>query len=68
MYCRETKKVTPVLGGFDSRNYQSERIWAAAPDGVKVPISLVYRTGLVKLDGSDPLLLDGCALICRGSL
>ncbi|CAL5221645.1 g3872 [Coccomyxa viridis] len=55
---RETKKVQPVLGGFSSSNYKTERLWARAPDGVKVPVSLVYRKGAAKLDGSDPLLLD----------
>ena len=52
------KKVTPVLGGFDSKNYKSEREWASAEDGTKVPISIVYRKDVVKLDGSDPMLLD----------
>lgn len=47
-----------VLGGFDSANYQAERIYAAAPDGVRVPISLVYRKGFRK-DGTHPLLLYG---------
>jgi oligopeptidase B len=47
-----------VPGGFDSANYVSERIYAAAKDGVKVPVSLVYRKG-VKKDGTAPLLLDG---------
>jgi hypothetical protein len=143
---RVTKKVTPVLGGFSPSDYTTERLWAAAPDGVKarrrcamlegkrhalagfwtvqqgfnnaslpgwyqsawahvagampcgmhgkgalscaaplrtagsgsttrrhcntrcwcpprpppqVPISLVYRNGLVKLDGSAPMLLSG---------
>ena len=56
--CRETKKVQPVLGGFSSANYRTERLWASAPDGVRVPISLVYRKGAARLDGSDPLLLD----------
>jgi len=56
--CRETKKVQPVLGGFSSSNYKTERIWAHASDGAKVPISLVYRKGAAKLDGTDPLLLD----------
>lgn len=51
------RKVQPVIG-FDSSKYKSERIWATASDGVKVPISLVYRTDLVKLDGTDPFLLD----------
>ena len=48
----------PVLGGFSSANYKTERLWASAPDGVKVPISLVYCKGVARLDGSDPLLLD----------
>ncbi|KAK9810609.1 hypothetical protein WJX73_004170 [Symbiochloris irregularis] len=56
---RETKKVQPVLGGFDSNNYKTERRWAKASDGTGIPYSLVYRQGLVKLDGSDPLLLNG---------
>ncbi len=40
---RATKKVTPVLGGFDKSKYTTLRLWATAKDGVKVPISLVYR-------------------------
>ncbi len=39
----ELKKEQEVPGGFDRRLYGSERIEATAPDGVKVPISLVYR-------------------------
>ena len=48
-----------MLGGFDAANYGTERLWATAPDGVRVPVSLVYRRDKAKLDGSDPLLLDG---------
>ena len=51
-------KEQPVLGGFDRANYSSERLFATAKDGVKVPISLVYRKGL-KRDGSSPMLLTG---------
>ncbi|MCA9946786.1 MAG: S9 family peptidase, partial [Anaerolineales bacterium] len=51
-------KQLPVLGGYDPANYQSERTFATAPDGTKVPISLVYRKGLKK-DGSNPCLLYG---------
>jgi oligopeptidase B len=47
-----------VPGGFDSANYVSERIYATAKDGVKVPVSLVYRKG-TKKDGTAPLLLSG---------
>ncbi|WP_406600948.1 S9 family peptidase [Mangrovimonas aestuarii] len=54
---KDVKKEQEVLGGkFDKNNYTSERIWATAADGVKVPISLVYRKG-VKLDGTAPLFL-----------
>lgn len=56
---RATKKVTPVLGGFSKDDYETRRMWALAPDGVKVPVSVVWRKGLAKLDGTDPLLLDG---------
>ncbi len=51
-------KQLPVLGGYDPDNYQSERTFATAPDGTKVPISLVYRKGLER-DGSNPCLLYG---------
>lgn len=53
---RTLLKQTEVPGGFDPANYLSERIEAVAPDGVKVPISLVYKKGLKK-DGSAPILL-----------
>lgn len=55
---RTLLKATKVPGGFDKANYTSERVEATAPDGVKVPISLVYRNGLVK-DGKAPLFLTG---------
>ncbi|TPN88648.1 S9 family peptidase [Aquimarina algicola] len=53
------KKEQEVLGGkFDKSNYVSERVWATAEDGVKVPISLVYRKDLKK-DTGNPLLQYG---------
>ena len=51
-------KQQEVPGGFDRANYKSERVFATASDGTKVPMSIVYRNG-VKLDGSAPLLLYG---------
>ena len=51
-------KQTEVPGGFDKANYKSERVFATASDGTKIPMSMVYRRG-VKLDGSAPLLLYG---------
>ena len=51
-------KQQEVPGGFDRKNYKSERAFATASDGTKIPLSIVYRNG-VKLDGSAPLLLYG---------
>ena len=51
-------KQTEVPGGFDRKNYQSERVFATASDGTKIPMSMVYKKG-VKMDGSAPLLLYG---------
>jgi oligopeptidase B len=48
-------KQTEVPGGYDATKYQSERVWATAKDGVKVPVSIVYRKDLKKADGSNPL-------------
>ncbi len=45
-----------VLGGYDPAQYASERLWATARDGVKVPISIVYKKGF-KRDGHGPLFL-----------
>ncbi|HEV2967407.1 MAG TPA: S9 family peptidase [Candidatus Dormibacteraeota bacterium] len=55
---RTVVKEQPVRGGYDRADYVTERLWATAPDGVRVPISLVYRRGL-KRDGSSPALLNG---------
>ncbi len=53
---KEIKKEQEVLGGkFNKENYRSERIWATARDGAKVPISLIYHKD-TKLDGDSPLL------------
>ncbi|MCH8956437.1 S9 family peptidase [candidate division KSB1 bacterium] len=51
-------KQDEVLGDFSSENYVTERFYATAHDGAKVPISIVYRKG-IKMDGSNPLLLYG---------
>jgi oligopeptidase B len=47
-----------VLGGFDPQRYVSERIWATARDGARVPISIVYPKGFTR-DGKTPLWLYG---------
>lgn len=35
----------PVLGGYDPDDYEEHRLWATAPDGERVPISIVARRG-----------------------
>jgi oligopeptidase B len=51
-------KQDEVVGGFDSSAYRTERLWATARDGTRVPISIVYPRELQR-DGSSPLLLYG---------
>ena len=56
---KKVLKETEVLGGkFNKDNYESERLWATADDGKKVPISIVYKKG-IKKDGNNPLLIYG---------
>jgi oligopeptidase B len=49
-------KQAEVLGGFDKNNYVTDRLFATAKDGTKVPISIVYHKTFKK-DGNAPLLL-----------
>ena len=49
-------KQQPVLGGYDQKQYESERVYATAADGTKVPVSIVYKKGF-KRDGSQPVHL-----------
>ncbi|MGB0914690.1 MAG: S9 family peptidase [Crocinitomicaceae bacterium] len=54
---QELKKQAEVMDdNFSPDNYNSERMFAEVRDGVKVPISLVYKKGMKK-DGKAPLLL-----------
>jgi oligopeptidase B len=50
-------KQQEVVGGYDSAEFHSERIWAKAPDGALVPISLVYKKAHFSKNGKNPLLL-----------
>lgn len=54
---RRTLKQQPVIG-YDPDQYTTERVWVTARDGVKVPVSLVYRNGFQK-DGTAALLQYG---------
>ena len=55
---RKRLKVKEVPGGYKPDDYVTERVFATAKDGTRVPISLIYRKGL-KLDGTAPCLLYG---------
>lgn len=50
---RRVLKVAPVPG-YDPAKYTTERLWAPARDGTKIPVSIVYAKG-VKRDGTAPL-------------
>ncbi len=54
---RKLLKQQPVLGGYDANLYQSERIYARASDGTKIPISIVYKNELFR-NGLRPMLLE----------
>lgn len=52
---KDVKKEQTVLGDFSKEDYVSDRIWATAKDGTKIPMTLVHKKGLKK-DGSNPVL------------
>ena len=53
---KDVKKELEVLGEkFKKENYVSDRIWATAQDGTKIPMTLVHRKEL-KRDGTNPVL------------
>ncbi len=52
-------KQQEVPGGFDRERYASERVWITAADGVRVPVSLVYKRDSFHKDGTNPLYLYG---------
>lgn len=51
---RTLLKTQAVLGGFDRNNYQTERTWAVARDGTRVPVSVVFRNTTAR-NGTAPL-------------
>ncbi len=56
---RESKLLKRVeVPGYDASLYRSERLWATAKDGTRIPISLVYRNGFERY-GTHPMLLTG---------
>lgn len=55
---KKLMKQQVVVGDFDPNRYVTERVFATATDGTKIPISIVYKKGFVK-DGTKPVLLYG---------
>ncbi|WP_297099777.1 S9 family peptidase [uncultured Draconibacterium sp.] len=55
---RTLLKQDEVLGGFNKDDYETKRIYATAGDGTKIPMSIVYKKGMVK-NGNNPTLLYG---------
>lgn len=53
---KKLMKQQEVLGGYNKEDYVTERLYATATDGTKIPVSVVYKKGFKK-DGSEPLLL-----------
>jgi oligopeptidase B len=56
---RTLLKQLPVLDGFDRNQYETAREWAVAPDGTRVPISLVWRADRAPAEGPAPCVLYG---------
>src|SRR5690606_7088695 len=52
---QKTLKQQEVVGGYNPQDYTSKRLYATAEDGVKIPISLVYKN-TTKIDENTPLL------------
>jgi oligopeptidase B len=52
---RRLLKRDPVLGGYNPEDYVTERLWATARDGTRIPVSVVYKKGFKK-DGKAALL------------
>ena len=51
---RRLRKQDEVIGDFDPGNYRTERLWAPARDGERIPVTIVYRDGY-EADGTAPL-------------
>jgi hypothetical protein len=56
------------IPGYQPGCYTAKLEWAASEDGTAVPITLAYRTDLMKQDGSNKAILHGCVLLCSGTL
>ena len=51
-------KQEEVVGGYTAENYETERLWATADDGTRIPLSVVYKKGISR-NGTNPTLIYG---------
>ena len=49
-------KQQEIPSGYNPKDYQSERVWIPSHDGIEIPVSIVYKKGLIK-DGNNPMFL-----------
>ncbi len=47
-----------AIQGYEKNDFVTERIFATASDGTRVPISIAYKKS-IRMDGSNPALLHG---------
>lgn len=52
-------KIKEIPAGFDSEEYELKREFVSSHDGVKVPVTIIYKKSLFKDDGSNPAYLTG---------
>jgi oligopeptidase B len=55
---RSLRKTQEIPSGHDPRRYEAKRLYATAPDGEQVPITVLMQRGK-RLGGASPLLLYG---------
>jgi oligopeptidase B len=58
---RKILKQQEVLGGYNKNEYTTERVFATAKDGTKIPISIVYKKGIIKNDKNNNFFTVICA-------
>lgn len=62
-----TRKVQEIPSGYDPSRYRSERLWATARDGVRVPITILTRDDYAQ-DGSGFLHLTAYGAYGLGNM
>lgn len=53
------RKTQEIPSGYEASEYQTKRLWASSKDGIKIPLSMVYRKDKIKPGEKNPLLLYG---------